>query len=251
LRATAIALAAGVRRPYVTVHGVAPAPSDPRLHHAVRKGGLALVGRLSTWPSTADASLGPPWHYLLMASPQLGAVGDLPFPGPGTTPTVAWVGRLDDPKQPEVFVRAVAAVSRSGTPVRGLMAGTGPRAARVAALVRETGAPVELLGHAPVEEVLAEAWMLALWSRSEGTPLAVQEAMWAGRAVVASPLPGIGRLVGGTGRLVGEEAAVDAIRGLCDHEAARAAGEAARARVRSLLTPDSPWPEVERAYAAC
>jgi glycosyltransferase involved in cell wall biosynthesis len=251
LRSTAIAAVAGVRRPFVTLHGVGPVPSDPALHHRLRRLGLSAVPRLAREASTVGVDFGPPWRVICFASPRLTQFSTLPFPAEGGTPTFAWVGLLDERKQPEIFVRALAELHANGRAVRGLMAGTGPRASEIADLVRSTGSPVELLGHVDPIPVLAESWAATLFSRTEGIPLAVEEAMWAGRAVVASALPGIEYLMGATGRVIrdGAEAAT-ALAELCDHATAREAGRRAGERIREVLLPDSPWSEFEAAYLA-
>jgi glycosyltransferase involved in cell wall biosynthesis len=78
---------------------------------------------------------------------------------------------------------------------------------------------------------------------------AVEEAMWAGRAVVSSPTPGITWLVGDAGVLVGNVTeAVAALHRLCRPGMAAAEGERAAARIRTLLRPDDPWPLIAKAY---
>jgi len=149
-------------------------------------------------------------------------------------------------------VRAIAGAARAGSPVRGLIAGDGPRSAEISALVQELGAPVELLGQADPVPLLEQAWALCLFSRSEGTPLAVMEAMWAGRTVFGSDVPGIRHLVGDTG-VVGDDVGVlaAAISELAaDHALASLRGAEAAGRVRSLISADTPWPELERDYTA-
>ncbi|MHB8662654.1 MAG: glycosyltransferase family 4 protein [Acidimicrobiales bacterium] len=249
LRSAAIAVAAGIRRPHVTVHGITAMPSDPPAHGAARRLGRWLVPRIAAVAASAEPGYGPRWRYTPFASPRLAALGEVPFPPATAVPTFAWLGSLDERKQPEVFVRAIADLAASGQPVRGIVAGTGPRAGEIARLVHTTGAPVDLVGHADPVDVLGEAWALALFSRGEGTPLVVEEAMWARRSVVASRLPGIEQLVGTTGTLIDQpsDAAV-AFAELCEHERARRAGEVAGVRIRAILSLDDPWPAVEASY---
>jgi len=131
-----------------------------------------------------------------------------------------------------------------------LMAGTGPLEADVADLIEKTGAPVELLGHrADIAELFNEAWCLILFSDSEFVPLTVQEAMWTGRPVVASPLAGTRWLIGDDQLLPGNMTdAVAALQLLCDPARAAALGDAAAMRIRELLRADDPWPRIKEAY---
>ena len=249
MRSAAIATVAGIRRPFVSVHGVTAMASDPPMYHAVRRSGRAVVARLAAEASSAEPGYGTGWRYLAFASALLPGLDGLPFPPAGSIPTFAWLGALDARKQPDVFIRALAELAGTGRRVRGIVAGDGPRAAEMAELVRTTNAPVELVGHASPRRVLAEAWAVALFSRGEGTPLAVEEAMWAGRPVVASRLPGIEYLMGTTGWLAGDaNHAAAAFAELCDHDVARAAGAASGRRIRAVIAPDDPWPALEQAY---
>jgi glycosyltransferase involved in cell wall biosynthesis len=119
-------------------------------------------------------------------------------------PVVISVTRLQAPKDTTTLVRALGLVER---PCRCLVVGDGPERASVeAAIAAQDGrAPVELLGdRSDVGELLADADVFVLSSRSEGMPLSILEAMAAGLPVVASSVGGIPELVrdGETGRLV-------------------------------------------------
>lgn len=111
---------------------------------------------------------------------------------------VLWVGRLVSVKQPLDAIRAFAAfVSSSGRPDALLvMIGEGPLHARATELVRREGLGdrVRLLGYQSREDVWS--WqsasdLLINTSRSEGTPMAILEALGAGTPVAAYPLPGV------------------------------------------------------------
>src|SRR5262249_49872688 len=111
---------------------------------------------------------------------------------------ILWVGRLVSVKQPLEAIRAFAAlVTASPRPGAVLvLIGEGPLASRVADLVRREGLEdrVRLLGYQSREEVWS--WqcasdLLVNSSRSEGTPVAVLEALGAGMPVAAYPLPGV------------------------------------------------------------
>ncbi len=248
MRSAAITLAAGVRRPFVTVHGMTPVASDPYGFHRLRLVGRAILPRIAT-VSSAEPGYRGRWRTVVFASPHLASVADLPFPPASSRPTFVWLGALDERKRPEAFVRAVADVASTGVAVRGVIAGDGPRRDEIAGLVHSLGAPVELVGHVAPATVLRDAWATALLSDGEGVPLAVEEAMWANRSVVASRLPGTSLLLGTTGTLVDDpaEAAV-ALSALCDHRIAKAAGEQAGRRVRAVVDPDEPWRTFEQLY---
>jgi glycosyltransferase involved in cell wall biosynthesis len=121
-----------------------------------------------------------------------------------------------------------------------LMVGTGPLEGSVKARIAETGAPVEVLGfRTDIDDLLEDAWGVGLFSTAEALTFTVQEAMWAGRAVVASDLPGIRYLVGDSGPSFAD---------LCDPQVAAREGARAADRIRTLIHPDDPWPRIEAAY---
>lgn len=239
----------------LTVHGSGAMPSDPLGWGSVRHLGLSLAPRLVSAALAAapeHAAGRTRWRFVAHASPRLAAIDATPVPA-GVPAVFAWVGRLDEPKRPGVFVDAIAELSsrRPGS-VRGVMAGSGPGRAAIEARIARTGTPVQLLGEVPdVENVIGSARAVVLISTSEAVPFAVQEAMWAGRPVAASPLPGIRWLAGDAAAYVDT---VDELAGVleawCAAEVAGAAGRAAARRVREVLDPDAPWPELAAIYEA-
>jgi hypothetical protein len=233
--------------PFVTLHGSGPVPSDPPAYHALRRAGRRIVPRLAAGAFTAAPDHLAGWRFLPHASPRLAALAEVPQPdGP---PTFLWLGRLDEPKQPEVFVRAMAAIA--GTGARGLMAGDGPRRDAVVALIRDLGAPVEMLGErGDVAALVARSWAVGLFSTHEALSFAVQEAMWCGRAAVVSDVAGLRWLAGRDCFVVRDaKGAADAFAKLTDPAVARARGAAAAESLRSKLKPDDPWPSIATAYA--
>jgi len=120
---------------------------------------------------------------------------------------ILWVGGLVPVKQPLEAVRAFeafASESRASS-ARLVMVGDGPLRRVVSDMVRERNLDrtVRMLGQLPRDEVWSwqcAADVLINCSRSEGTPLAVLEALGAGTPVAAYALPGI-------------RAAVDAVEG--------------------------------------
>lgn len=222
MRTAAAALSARVR-PFVTVHGAGALRSDPLGNHLLRRLGLLALPRL-----TADAFTAAPelrgWRFLPHASPRLASLDRLPFPS-GSTPVLAWIGRLGEPKRPSEFVAAVRRADAIGVVAAdGELPGMDNRG--------------WLDDPAPV---LAEAWAVVLYSDYEAVPFALQEAMWCGRPVVASPLPGVRWLAG--------DDVATTVTPYLSCTAAAEAGERAARRVRTLLSPDDPWAAIAAAYA--
>jgi glycosyltransferase involved in cell wall biosynthesis len=164
--------------------------------------------------------------------------------GANGRPVVLAAGRLAPQKGFDVLVAAAGRWRDRPHPPRTVIAGDGPLAARLAEQARETGADVLLLGERDdVPALLAVADVFVLSSRWEARALILQEAMRAGRAIVATT-------AGGTPGLTGEQAAVlvppgddaalaDAVLAvLADASLAASLGLAARARAASLPTLD-------------
>ena len=142
--------------------------------------------------------------------------------------TVLVPGRLHEQKDPLTALRVARLL---GDEAVVLVAGDGDLAGPVRA---GAGPNVRLLGHVPeLRPVLAASDVVlstALW---EGLPLTLLEAMWAGRPIVASRVPGNVEAVGDAALLVppgDAEAFAAALRGLADE--GRRAELAARARDR-------------------
>ena len=250
LRSLLIARLARWQAPFVTLHTLGTTPDDPPGYATVRRWALRTVPMVAAAAFSASPGAPASWSFVPHASPRLARLDRLAFPPASTVPTFLWVGRMDLVKRAEVFVRAIAEL-HSKQPVRGLIAGDGPTRPSIEALIRQLHAPIELLGITDPEPLLAESWGLGLFSTSEALTFAIQEAMWAGRAVVCSPIPGPAWLVGDDGLLAGDvAAAVTAFQRLCDHATAAALGEQASVRVRSLISPDDPWPFMEAAYSS-
>lgn len=240
------------RAPFVTLHSISPVSSDPPGYARLRRPALALLPALAAraFAVRPDAPRG--WEFLPHASPRLATMALLPPPS-ATVPTFLWIGRLDEPKRPDLFVSAMVALAARCPGVRGLVAGSGPLEAAVASQIQDAGAPVVLLGHVgEISHLLLEAWAVVLFSDAEGVNFALEEAMWSGRPVVGSAVPGTAWLVGpdreAGAALDTVEEAVDVLSELCHLDQACALGGGAAARIRRLLGPHDPWPAVERAY---
>jgi glycosyltransferase involved in cell wall biosynthesis len=158
-------------------------------------------------------------------------------PRPRTTPAgepvVLTAARLVEQKGIDVLIDAAARVS-----ARFLVAGDGPERARLEERAAALADRVSFLGHrTDVRDLLDSADVFVLPSLYEGTPLAVLEAMAAGKAIVATAIGGTDELVedGETALLVPPSdaaALAAAIRRLLDDPGLRVRlGDAARRRV--------------------
>jgi len=105
---------------------------------------------------------------------------------------IGWIGRLSAEKGPDVFLRALAAM---GAPdVLACILGDGPDAERTRALAAELGleARVRWCGVVPDAARVAPAFdVIALTSRTEGTPMVLLEGIAAGVPVVATRVGGV------------------------------------------------------------
>ncbi len=244
-RSALVALVSLHSRPFVTLHGTGSVESDPRGWPILRRLGLVALPVLARRAWTAEPRALRLWSFQPYASPRLADLRELPLP---ERATFAWIGGLVDAKRPDVFVRAIAALAPSG--VRGVVAGAGPRTEEIKQLVARTNAPIDMAGHVDdIEPLLAQSTAVALFSRFEAVPFALQEAMWAGRQVVATPLPGIRWLCGDDGRYATTvDEAISHLRALTDRHLAEREGRHAAQRVRLQLAPASHWTSIERAF---
>jgi glycosyltransferase involved in cell wall biosynthesis len=122
--------------------------------------------------------------------------------GANGRPVVLAVGRLAPQKGFDVLVAAATSWAGREPAPRTVIAGSGPLAAQLADQARRSGADVLLLGERDdVPALLAQADVFVLPSRWEARALTLQEAMRAGRPVVATA-------AGGTPGLTGDDAAV-------------------------------------------
>ena len=104
------------------------------------------------------------------------------------------VCRLQPEKGVDVFLRAAALVRRSAPQAHFVVVGDGPLAGPLRTLADDLGlgGAVEFLGHRTDARALLGAFdVMALTSRSEGSPLVVSEALAAGVPVVGSAVGGV------------------------------------------------------------
>jgi glycosyltransferase involved in cell wall biosynthesis len=149
-------------------------------------------------------------------------------------------GRLARQKGFDVLLEALIGLRGRGlTPVL-VLAGDGPMAGQLASLTRQADLPVRFLRQrTDIPALLGAADVVVVPSRWEGQPLIVQEALRAGRPIVASRVGGIPDLTGEDGALLvraGVPAALEAAMAevLSNPALAESLGTAALARSRVL-----------------
>jgi glycosyltransferase involved in cell wall biosynthesis len=230
----------------VTVHNAPPPAAWQRLIYAMLE--RVVAGR-------ADAVLCVS-HDLTARMRRRGArqVGPAVVPAPaapvvapamlaaGGRPVVLAVGRLAPQKGLDTLLAAAATQrwrERRPEPLV-VIAGTGPLARALPVRARELGVQARFLGwRADVAALLAACSVFVLPSRWEGQPLIVQEALRAGRPVVATDVGGVRDLAGDAAVLVppGDPAALAAaVLGVLD-DAGLSARLAAAARARAAMLP--------------
>jgi glycosyltransferase involved in cell wall biosynthesis len=167
------------------------------------------------------------------------------------------VGSFTANKAVDVLVRAFDRVAERAPDVELVLVGDGPERAPCEALARRLGVAdrVRFLGHrSDVPALVAAADVFVLPSREENAPLALLEAMAAGRACIASAVGGIPELLPtGTGTLVppGDVSALTRAMSACYDRPAWAAelGDAAAARVAERHDVDEVAATYEALYA--
>ncbi len=175
-------------------------------------------------------------------------------PERAANPLVLSVGRLHPQKGYDTLV-AAAARWRDLTPRPiVVIAGSGPSEAELHAKIAASGAPVQLLGHrADVADLLAAADLAVVTSQWEARQLFAQEALRAGRPLVATAVGGIPELVGDAAVLIpaGDVDALDAaVRKLLENPDLRAGYvDRGLARAATWPTERDTVAQIEAVYA--
>lgn len=114
------------------------------------------------------------------------------------------VARLAPQKDLDLLVDAVAEMlGRHDLDVVSVVAGDGPDRDRLGERIRVRDVPVRLLGHrTDVADLIAAADAVVSTARWEGQPVALQEALHSGAAIVATDAGGTGAVVGDAAILV-------------------------------------------------
>ena len=228
----------------VTWHNALPSPSLlPRLvaRHVARRAVVTLVASADLAP-LARAAGAPDVRLAPVAAPSLVPTGTDPGLG---RPLVLAVGRLHPQKGYDVLLDALPLLGDVVVAV----AGDGPLEAEL----RARAPQVRWLGRrADVADLYAAADVVVLPSVWEARSLTAQEAMHAGRPLVATDVGGLRELVGDGAVLVpvGDAAALAvAVRRLLDDPSAAAAlGARARARAASWPSEDDTVEQVVALY---
>ncbi|MGY5764318.1 glycosyltransferase [Brachybacterium sp. DNPG3] len=152
------------------------------------------------------------------------------------------VARLAPQKGLEDLFDALALLRERELPLRVRIAGEGPLREALAERIRAERLPVELLGwRTDTAELLVAADLVVSAARWEGQPVALQEALRAGRAIVATDAGGTRWVTGEAAALVpvGDAPALAAaVAELADPDRRREAERASRARAAELPTAD-------------
>jgi glycosyltransferase involved in cell wall biosynthesis len=161
--------------------------------------------------------------------------------GVGDRGLVVCIARLAEQKGLPLLLD-VAAVLQQGRDVLVVVAGDGPLRERLGGRIRSEDLPVRLLGwRDDVPDLLAAADVVVSSAVWEGQPIAVQQALHAGAALVATDVGGTRAATGDAAVLVpyGDARRMAAeIRRLLDDPSERARLQA-RARARAALLPDA------------
>lgn len=249
LRSLAVVLVGG-RRPFVTLHSSDPTPGSRTRAERVKDelrvvAPLLVPGAFSVVPLERGR-----WTTVLIPSPRLAALDGLVDDPPAPDPLFVFAARLAPPKRPDLFIDVMAALALRVPGACGIVLGDGPDRDSVEAHIRASGAPVQVLGQVhDMTHWYRQAWAVCLFSDSEGLPFVVQEAMWAGRAVVTTELRGVTWFAGGAARSVaGVAEAVEALVELCDPVEREARGRRARTRALEMMGDDGVYRTLVDAY---
>lgn len=132
--------------------------------------------------------------------------------------TLGWLGRFEYPKRPDKWLAVLAQAQGEGIQVRGVMAGDGPLLAQMRQEALRMNLDVDFLGWQPEHaSIFGHIDALLTWSDSEGVPLVLQEAIWAGIPCLTNNLPGPAAFLGPDSlAVIDESSSVDVIKKLID-----------------------------------
>ena len=136
------------------------------------------------------------------------------------TLTLGWLGRLDLPKRPDMWLNSLARARESGVDIRGIMVGDGPLFVQTRMEALNLDLDVELLGWQTAETALGQMDVLLTWSDAEGVPFVMQEAICAGIPCLTNDLPGPAAFLGlGSVGIVDEKSVASVLETLVDPRA--------------------------------
>ncbi len=185
-----------------------------------------------------------------------------------STPVVGWVGRFTAIKAPELFLHCVPLVTNIFPAARFVMVGGGELRAECEQHIAREGLEnyVSLLGwRRSLPQIYADLDLVVCTSISEGTPVALLEAMASGKAIVSTDVGGVRDLMIGApvpfegmevfqnGILVGRDAKLlaGALRFLLENpEQRQAMGQAGREFVRERFSQHRLADDLEHLYVS-
>jgi glycosyltransferase involved in cell wall biosynthesis len=181
-------------------------------------------------------------------------LGQIPKANPREPERLGFIGRLEYPKDPLLFLDVMEHLPRYSATI----VGSGALEDKVRIEIERRGlSRVRMLGTLSRSRTLQELSQLhtvIMTSRWEGLPLLPLEAMWAGVPVVATSVGGLSEIIenGESGLLVGSRSADDlarAVTQLTDDPALRERiVENARQRVATLFSEERMLFEITRVY---
>jgi glycosyltransferase involved in cell wall biosynthesis len=109
-------------------------------------------------------------------------------------PMVMYLGRLQQYKSIDVFIKAVSILSRQGVEAKFIIAGQGEVGDRLRKLAKSLKAPIEFVGRVSQEkkiQLYQEAWITVNPSSMEGWGITTIEANACATPMIASNVPGL------------------------------------------------------------
>ena len=184
--------------------------------HLIMKHGLASEERITVIPNGVDC-------------------GAYEIPADKKEPPVAgMIGRLVEQKGAACFVEAAILAAQAHPGIRFVLAGEGPQRFHLEGRAAAAACEIDFSGHCGAAAFLSQVGIVAIPSLWEGLPYVLLEAMAAGRAIIASDIPGISDTLADCGVLVppaDSATMAEAIVRLAEDPGQRARlGEAARKR---------------------
>lgn len=212
-------LAAGLDGVPRVLHAIVPAPEHSAPEPPAGRG-------TGPAPQPAPSGTGPAAHPASSAGP-----------GPAGLDVLV-VARLAPQKGLDVLLDAVRLLVDRRVAVRVRIAGDGPEKAALEARIRAESLPVRLLGQREdVPSLLVSCDLVVSAARWEGQPVFLQEALRAGRAIVATRAGGTELVTADAAALVPVEdpaALAEAIAAMADPSVRRRAEQASARRSREL-----------------
>lgn len=209
---------------------------------------VARAERLGARSSRLAVVPAPPPPIGTRPAAQTRAALDLP----AGSSLVVTVARLAPQKDLGLLLDAAGLQRGAQPPMLWVVAGDGPQRDALQRRITAERLPVRLLGHrGDVADLLAAADVVVSTARWEGQPVALQEALHLGAALVATDAGGTAAVLGGAGRLVpvGDAPALAAAVGEIVGDPHVAARLREQARARAAALPDR-RAAVEAALAA-